>query len=163
MTVNADMADSATAQIFTAALVNSASLTVVPGTTALSTDGKHAIVSGKATYKFYAPSVSGSLTVTGTGGSDIDLTTLVTAPVVTATVAIDNPAVAAAELAEAAAQDATDAALEASEDAKLAVELAQQAVDAVADLSAQVTTLIAALKKQITTLTNLVKKIAAKK
>jgi len=147
MTVNADMADSATAQVFTTALVNSASLTVVPGTTALSTDGKHAIVSGKAIYKFYAPSVSGSLTVTGTGGSDIDLTTLVTAPVVTATVAIDNPAVAAAELAEAAAQDATDAALEASEDAKLAVELAQQAVDAVADLSAQVTTLIAALKQ----------------
>jgi len=147
MTVNADMADSATAQIFTTALVNSANLTVVPGTTALSTDGKHAIVGGKATYKFYAPAVSGSLTVTGTGGADIDLTTLVTAPVVTATVAIDNPAVAAAELAEAAAQDATDAALEASEDAKLAVELAQQAVDAVADLSAQVTTLIAALKQ----------------
>ena len=168
MTVNADMADSATAQLFTAALVSSAAVTTVPGATALpsaagAAGGQHAIVSGKATYKFYAPSVSGSFTITGTGGSDIDLTTLVTAPVVTGTVAIDNPAVAAAELAEAAAQDATDAALEASEDAKLAVELAQQAVDAVADLSAQVTTLIAALKKQITTLTTLVKKIAAKK
>ena len=163
MTVNADMADSATAQLFTAALVTSAAVTTVPGATALPATGVHAIVGGKATYKFYAPAVSGSFTVTGTGGSDVDLTTLVTAPVVTGTVAIDNPAVAAAELAEAAAQDATDAALEASEDAKLAVELAQQAVDAVADLSAQVTTLIAALKKQITTLTNLVKKIAAKK
>jgi len=133
--------------------VNSANLTIVPGSTALSTNGIHAIVGGKATYKFYAPAVSGSFTVTGTGGSDIDLTTLVTAPTVTGTVAIDNPAVAAAELAEAAAQDATDAALEASEDAKLAVELAQQAVDAVADLSAQVTTLIAALKKQISVAT----------
>jgi len=147
MTVNADMADSATAQLFTAALVTSASVTTVPGATALPAAGQHAIVGGKATYKFYAPAVSGSFTVTGTGGSDIDLTTLVTAPTVTGTVAIDNPAVAAAELAEAAAQDATDAALEASEDAKLAVELAQQAVDAVADLSAQVTTLIAALKQ----------------
>jgi hypothetical protein len=162
MTVNADMADSATAQLFTAALVTSASLTTVPGATALPANGVHAIVSGKATYKFYAPAVSGSFTITGTGGSDIDLTTLVTAPAVSATVEISNPAVAAAELAEAAAQDATDAALDASEDAKAASALAQEAVDAVADLSTQVAKLIAALKKQITTLTNLVIKIQKK-
>jgi hypothetical protein len=161
MTVNADMADSATAQVFTAALVTSAAVTVVAGTTALPTTGVHAIVGGKAEYKFYAPAVSGIFTVTGTGGSDIDLTTLVTAPAVSATVDIVNPGVdaatAAAELAEAAAQDATDAALDATEAATLAGALAQEAVDAVAALSTQVATLIKALKKQITALTKLVK------
>jgi trimeric autotransporter adhesin len=166
MTVSADMADSATAQLFTAALVTSASVNVVAGTTALPTNGQHAIVAGKAEYKFYAPAVSGSFTVSGTGGSDIDLTTLVTAPKVEKTVDIVNPGVdaatAAAELAEAAAQDATDAALDATEAATLAGALAQEAVDAVADLSTQVATLIAALKKQITTLTNLVIKIQKK-
>jgi len=169
MTVNADMADSATAQLFTAALVTSATVTTVPGATALpsgATGGQHAIVGGVATYKFYAPAVSGSFTVTGTGGSDIDLTTLVTAPTVTKTVDIVNPGVdaatAAAELAEAAAQDATDAALDATEAATLAGALAQEAVDAVADLSTQVAKLIAELKKQITTLTNLVIKIQKK-
>jgi hypothetical protein len=161
MTVNADMADSATAQVFTAALVTSASVNVVAGTTALPTTGEHAIVGGKAEYKFYAPAVSGIFTVTGTGGSDIDLTTLVTAPAVSTTVDIVNPGVdaatAAAELAEAAAQDATDAALDATEAATLAGALAQEAVDAVAALSTQVATLIKALKKQITALTKLVK------
>jgi len=165
MTVGADMADSATAQLFTSTgLVLSAA--VVPSGTAIPTNGQHAIVSGVATYKFYAPAVSGTLTVTGTAGSDIDLTTLVTAPVVTKTIDITNPsadaATAAAELAEAAAQDATDAALDATEAATLAGALAQEAVDAVADLSAQVATLISALKKQITTLTNLVIKIQKK-
>jgi hypothetical protein len=166
MTVNADMADSATAQLFTAALVTSATVTTVPGATGLPAGGQHAIVGGKVDYKFYAPAVSGSFTITGTGGSDIDLTTLVTAPTVTKTVDIVNPGVdaatAAAELAEAAAQDATDAALDATEAATLAGALAQEAVDAVADLSTQVATLIAALKKQITTLTNLVIKIQKK-
>jgi len=165
MTVGADMADSATAQLFTSTgLVLSAA--VVASGTAIPTNGQHAIVAGVATYKFYAPAVSGTLTVTGTAGSDIDLTTLVTAPVVTKTVDIVNPGVdaatAAAELAEAAAQDATDAALDATEAATLAGALAQEAVDAVADLSTQVATLIAALKKQITTLTNLVIKIQKK-
>lgn len=166
MTVGAAMADSATAQLFTAALVTSAPVTTVAGATALPAGGQHAIVAGVATYKFYAPAVSGSFTVTGTGGSDIDLTTLVTAPALTATVSIVNPGVdaatAAAELAEAAAQDATDAALDATSAAELAGALAQEAVEAVAELSAQVATLIAALKKQITTLTNLVIKIQKK-
>jgi len=44
MTVNADMADSATANLFTAALVTSAAVTTVPGATALPTTGVHAIV-----------------------------------------------------------------------------------------------------------------------
>ena len=159
MTVGADMADSATAQLFTAALVTSAA--VQASGTALPNGGQHAIVGGVATYKFYAPAVSGTFTVTGRGGSDIDLTTLVTAPEVSTSVDIVNPGVdaatAAAELAEAAAQDATDAALDATEAATLAGALAQEAVDAVAELSAQVATLIKALKKQITALTKLVK------
>jgi hypothetical protein len=165
MTVNADMADSATAQLFTAALVTSAS--VVASGTALPSGGQHAIVGGKATYKFYAPAVSGSFTVTGTGGSDIDLTTLVTAPAVTATVAITNEAAdaatVAAEAAEAAAQDATDAALDATEAAQEAGALAQEAVDLVTALSAEVTKLIAGVRASITYLTKLVMKLAAKK
>lgn len=166
MTVNADMADSATVSaLFTTALVTSAPVTAVAGTTALSTSSAaHAIASGVATYKFYAPAVSGSFTVTGTPGSTVDTTAAAVA--VTATVAIVNPGVdaatAAAELAEAAAQDATDAALDATSAAELAGALAQEAVEAVAELSAQVATLIAALKKQITTLTNLVIKIQKK-
>jgi trimeric autotransporter adhesin len=165
MTVNADMADSATASaLFTTALVTSAGVTAVAGTTALSTSSAaHAIVGGVATYKFYAPAVSGSFTVTGKTGATVDITTAVD---VSKTVDIVNPGVdaatAAAELAEAAAQDATDAALDATEAATLAGALAQEAVDAVADLSTQVATLIAALKKQITTLTNLVIKIQKK-
>ena len=165
MTVNADMADSATASaLFTTALVTSAPVTAVAGTTALSTSSAaHAIASGVATYKFYAPAVSGSFTVTGTTGGTVDITT---AAAVTKTIDIVNPGVdaatAAAELAEAAAQDATDAALDATSAAELAGALAQEAVEAVAELSAQVATLIAALKKQITTLTNLVIKIQKK-
>jgi hypothetical protein len=164
MTVGANMADSATAQLFTAALATSSA--VVASGTALPTTGLHAIVAGVATYKFYAPAVSGTFTVTGTGGSDIDLTTLVTAPVVTKTVNIVNAAAdaatAAAEEATAAANDATDAALSAAEAAEAATAMAQEAVDAVAELSAQVTSLISALRAQITALTNLVVKIQKK-
>ena len=167
MTVNADMADSATATLFTAALVTSAPVTTVAGATALPGTGVHAIVSGKATYKFYAPAVSGSFTVTGTGGADIDLTTLVTAPAVSTTVDIVNPGVdaatTAAEAAEAAAQDATDAALDATTAAEAAGALAQEAVDLVTELSAEVTKLIAGVRASITYLTKLVMKLAAKK
>jgi len=166
MTVGADMADSATAQLFTAALVTSAPVTTVAGATALPSTGLHAIVSGVATYKFYAPVISGSFTVTGTGGSDIDLTTLVTAPAVTKSVDIVNPGVdaatVAAEAAEAAAQDATDAALDATEAAQEAGALAQEAVDLVTALSAEVTKLIAGVRASITYLTKLVMKLAAK-
>ena len=163
MTITSDMGDSATATLFDAALVGSA--TVVASGTA-HTGATHAIAGGKVTYKFYAPVVSGTWTVTGTAGADVDLTDLVTAPVITKTIDIINPGVdaatAAAELAEAAAQDATDAALDATEAATLAGALAQEAVDAVADLSVEVTKLIGALKAQITKLTNLVIKIQKK-
>jgi hypothetical protein len=163
MTVSADMADSATAQLFTSTgIVLSA--VVVPSGTAIPTNGLHAIVGGVATYKFYAPAVSGTLSATATGGSEIDLTTLVTAPVVTASVAITNAAAdaatVAAEAAEAAAQDATDAALDAITAATEAGALAQEAVDLVTALSAEVTKLMAALKAQIDSLTKLVTKMA---
>jgi hypothetical protein len=163
MYVKANMADSATANLFTAALTASA-VVVASGTAHTGTT--HALVAGVATYKFYAPVVSGSFTITGTGGADIDLTTLVTAPVVTATIDITNAAVdaatAAGEAAEAAANDATDAALTAGEAAEAATAMAQEAVDAVAELSAQVTKLIGALRAQITSLTNLMIKIQKK-
>jgi hypothetical protein len=166
MTVNADMADSATASaLFTTALVTSAAVNSVAGTTALSTSSAaHAIASGKATYKFYAPAVSGSFTVTGKTGATVDITTAVD---VSTTVDITNPGVdaatVAAEAAEAAAQDATDAALDATEAAQEAGALAQEAVDLVTALSAEVTKLIAGVRASITYLTKLVMKLAAKK
>jgi len=164
MTVNADMADSATASaLFTAALVTSAPVTTVAGATALSTSSAaHAIASGVATYKFYAPAVSGTFTVTGTTGGTVDITTAAT---VTKTVDILNPGVdaatVAAEAAEAAAQDATDAALDATTAAEAAGALAQEAVDLVTELSAEVTKLMTALKAQIDSLTTLVTKLIA--
>jgi len=165
MTVNADMADSATVSaLFTAALITSAPVTAVAGSTAPSTSSAaHAIASGKATYKFYAPAVSGSFSVTGTPGSTVDTTA--TAVATTTTVDILNPGVdaatVAAEAAEAAAQDATDAALDATTAAEAAGALAQEAVDLVTELSAEVTKLMTALKAQIDSLTTLVTKLIA--
>jgi len=167
MTVNADMADSATVSaLFTAALITSAPVTAVAGSSAPSTSSAaHAIASGKATYKFYAPAVSGSFSVTGTPGSTVDTTA--TAVATTTTVDIVNPGVdaatVAAEAAEAAAQDATDAALDATTAAEAAGALAQEAVDLVTELSAEVTKLIAGVRASITYLTKLVMKLAAKK
>jgi trimeric autotransporter adhesin len=162
MTVSANMADSATAQLFTSTGIVLSAAVVASGT-AIPNNGQHAIVGGKATYKFYAPAVSGTLAYTATTGGAVDITTAATvAGSIAITNAATDAATAAAELAEAAAQDATDAALDATEAATLAGALAQEAVDAVADLSTQVATLIAALKKQITTLTNLVIKIQKK-
>jgi hypothetical protein len=164
MTITSDMGDSATANLFTAALVGSATVNT---TEAIAyTGATHAVAGGKVTYKFYAPAVSGTWTVTGTAGADVDLTTLVTAPVVTKTIDIINPGVdaatVAAEAAEAAAQDATDAALDATEAAQEAGALAQEAVDLVTALSAEVTKLIAGVRASITYLTKLVMKLAAK-
>ena len=165
MTVNADMADSATASaLFTTALVTSAGVTAVAGTTALSTSSAaHAIAKGVATYKFYAPAVAGSFTVTGTTGGTVDITTAVE---VSATVAIANPGVDAATDAANEAYDAanaaTDAALAAAEAADAATTAAQEASDAVAALSESVTKLIAGLQAQIKSLAAVVAKIAKK-
>ena len=118
---------------------------------------------GKATYSFYAPTGTGSLSVTATEGTATDSTTKGS---VTGTVVINNAAadaaVDAANEAAQAASDATDAALAAADAADAATAAAQDAVDAVAALSAEVNTLIKALKAQITTLTNLVIKIQKK-
>ena len=162
LTVAAGMSDSATAQLFTSTgIVLSASVNA--SGTAIPTNGQHAIVGGKATYKFYAPAVSGSLTATATTGGAVNITDAAT---ITSTVDIVNPGVdAATDAANEAAQaasDATDAALAAADAADLATDKAQEAVDAVATLSAEVTKLITALKAQITTLTNLVLKIQKK-
>jgi len=153
MTVSANMGDSATAQLFTSSsLVLSA--TVVASGTAVPTNGQFAIVGGKATYKFYAPAVSGTLIATGTTGGAVDITTAAT---VTASVSITNAAadaaLDAANEAATAAQDATDAAIQAAD-------AADEATAAVAALQLEVNTLIAGLKKQLTTLTNLVKNLA---
>jgi len=130
---------------------------------------------GIKTYTLYAPSASGTVTVTGTEGAATALTeraaataagTTYTAKVPTVSVTVTNAssdaAQAAAEEATAAANDATDAALSAAEAAEAATAMAQEAVDAVAELSAQVTSLISALRAQITALTNLVVKIQKK-
>jgi hypothetical protein len=154
------MGDSATATLFTTALVYSSNPVWI-GTAGSGTT--HAMVSGSVTYSFYAPVVSGTFTVSGTTGADVDLAT---AAVVSKTVDIVNPgadaAVDAANEAAQAASDATDAALAAADAADAATAAAQDAVDAVAALSAEVNTLIKALKAQITTLTNLVIKIQKK-
>ena len=163
MTVSANMADSATAQLFTSTGIVLSAAVVASGT-AIPTNGQHAMVSGKATYKFYAPAVSGSLAYTATTGGAVDITTAAT---VAGTIAITNAAAdaatVAAEAAEAAAQDATDAALDATEAAQEAGALAQEAVDLVTALSAEVTKLIAGVRASITYLTKLVMKLAAKK
>jgi hypothetical protein len=162
LTVGAKMGDSATAQLFTSTGIVLSAVVVASGT-AVPTNGQHAIVGGVATYKFYAPSVAGSLLATATTGGAVDVTTAV---VLTATAAITNPsadaATDAANEATDAANAATDAALAAADAADAATQAAMDASDAVATLSATVTKLVAALKAQITTLTNLVIKIQKK-
>jgi hypothetical protein len=161
MTVSANMGDSATANIFTSTgIVLSA--TVVASGTAVPTNGVHAIVGGKASYKFYAPAVAGSLVATATTGASVDVTTAV---VLSKSVPIANPGVDAATDAAIEAFDAanaaTDAALSAAEAADLATQAAQEASDAVAALSETVTQLIAGLQAQIKTLAATLAKIAA--
>ena len=168
MTISSGMADSATANLFTTALLYSAGNIVWSGTAG--TGATHAISGGKVTYSFYAPAVQGNLTITGTTGADVDLAT---AAVVTGTVAIANPgldaATDAANEAIDAANAATDAALAAAEAADAATTAAQEASDAVAALSETVTKLISdlteltsALQAQIKSLAATVAKIAKK-
>jgi len=162
MTVAANMGDSATANLFTSTGIVLSATAVASGT-AVPTNGVHAIVGGKATYKFYAPAVAGSLVVTATTGASVDVTTAV---VLSKTVPIANPGVDAATDAanEAidAANAATDAALAAAEAADAATTAAQEASDAVAALSESVTKLIAGLQAQIKSLAAVVAKIAKK-
>jgi len=120
------------------------------------------LVSGVATYIFYAPA-AGAVTFTATEGTATDSTTK---GKIEQSLTVSNPGLdastAAAEAAELAAQDATDAALDATEAAQEAGALAQEAVDLVTALSAEVTKLIAGVRASITYLTKLVMKLAAK-
>jgi len=162
LTVGANMGDSATAQLFTSTGIVLSAVVVASGT-AIPTNGQHAIVGGVATYKFYAPSVAGSLVASATTGGAVDVTTAVD---LKATAAITNPGVDAATDAANEATDAanaaTDAALAAADAADAATAAAQDASDAVAALSASVEKLVASLKAQLTSLTNLVIKIQKK-
>ena len=156
----------------------------VSGTCASGTQTSPALAAGQvwisgslgiATFSVNMPSISGSVTVSGTvstylnSGLSANAGTAISA---TATVevnsgtqlAIDTAQAATDAAAEAtdAANAATDAANAAAEAADAATAAAQDAADAVAALSAQVATLIDGLKAQLTALTNLIIKIQKK-
>jgi len=162
MSVNAAMGDSASAQLFTSTGILLSSSVVASGT-AVPTNGVHAIVGGVATYKFYAPTVSGTFTATATTGGAVDITTAATvsASVTIANASVDAAADAAAE-ATAAANDATDAAIQAADAAVEATAAAQSALDAVNELSDKVDALIKSFNSQIKAINTLLAKIAKK-
>jgi hypothetical protein len=118
---------------------------------------------GSQSFVIYMPQASGTLTLSGKGGSSLPLAGQV---VVTASADVVNASVDAATDAANEATDAanaaTDAALAAADAADAATAAAQDASDAVAALSATVAKLVASLKAQITSLTNLVIKIQKK-
>jgi len=133
-----------------------ASVTTVAYDGTDSTAGSYSIV-------VYMPQASGTVTLTGKGGTSLPLAGQVavsaSANVVNASV---DAATDAANEATDAANAATDAALAAADAADAATAAAQDASDAVAALSAQVEKLVASLKAQLTSLTNLVIKIQKK-
>jgi protocatechuate 3,4-dioxygenase beta subunit len=156
----------------------------VSGTCASGTQSSPALAAGAvwisgstgiATFSVNMPSISGSVTVSGTvstylnsglsanAGTAISATAAVEVNAGTQ-LAIDTAQAATDAAAEAtdAANAATDAANAAAEAADAATAAAQDAADAVAALSAQVATLIAGLKAQLTALTNLIIKIQKK-
>ena len=118
---------------------------------------------GSQSFVIYMPQASGTLTLSGKGGSSLPLAGQV---VVTASADVVNASVDAATDAANEATDAanaaTDAALAAADAADAATAAAQDASDAVAALSASVEKLVASLKAQLTSLTNLVIKIQKK-
>jgi hypothetical protein len=118
---------------------------------------------GAQSFVIYMPASSGTVTLTGKGGSSLPLAGQVA---VTASASVVNASVDAATDAANEATDAanaaTDAALAAADAADAATAAAQDASDAVAALSASVEKLVASLKAQLTSLTNLVIKIQKK-
>ncbi len=118
---------------------------------------------GSQSFVIYMPLASGTVTLTGKGGSSLPLAGQVA---VTASADVVNSSVDAATDAANEATDAanaaTDAALAAADAADAATAAAQDASDAVAALSASVSKLISSLRAQITSLTNLVIKIQKK-
>jgi hypothetical protein len=120
---------------------------------------------GVATYKFYAPSIEGDMTLTWTRSTSF-ATAANDSLAGSITLAVSSPGTAAATDAANEATDAanaaTDAALAAAEAADAATTAAQEASDAVAALSESVTQLIAGLQAQIKSLAAVVAKIAKK-
>jgi len=160
-----------TGNFLAAALTSNVALTVAGGATAtlprasittVAYDGTDK-TAGSLSYVVYMPAGSGTVTLTGKGGTALPLAGQVavtaTADVVNASV---DAATDAANEATDAANAATDAALAAADAADAATAAAQDASDAVAALSATVAKLVASLKAQITSLTNLVIKIQKK-
>jgi trimeric autotransporter adhesin len=121
--------------------------------------------SGVATYKFYAPSIEGDVTLSWTRSTNF-ATAANDSLKGSLTFAVSSPGAAAATDAANEATDAanaaTDAALAAAEAADAATTAAQEASDAVAALSESVTKLIAGLQAQIKSLAAVVAKIAKK-
>jgi len=163
ITVGAAAADAGSFVAFTG--LPTVSVNVITTTNPFSggNTGTVALVSGKATWKAYAPITPGTVVITATSGAG----SAATAATVTATAAVISDGIAQAAVdaaAEAidAANAATDAANAAAEAADAATAAAQDAADAVAALSTQVSEMVNALKKQITALTNLVIKIQKK-
>jgi len=118
---------------------------------------------GAQSFVIYMPASSGTVTLTGKGGSSLPLAgqVAVTASATVANASVDAATDAANEATD-AANAATDAALAAADAADAATAAAQDASDAVAALSASVEKLVASLKAQLTSLTNLVIKIQKK-
>jgi hypothetical protein len=133
-----------------------ASVTTVAYDGTDSTAGSYSIV-------VYMPQASGTVTLTGKGGTSLPLAgqVAVTASADVVNASVDAATDAANEATD-AANAATDAALAAADAADAATAAAQDASDAVAALSATVAKLVASLKAQITSLTNLVIKIQKK-
>jgi len=127
------------------------------------TDANNPLYAGAVSYVYTMPYTTGTVTLTGKGGTGLATAGRVT---VTASAEVVNAsadaATDAANEATDAANAATDAALAAADAADAATAAAQDASDAVAALSATVAKLVASLKAQITSLTNLVIKIQKK-
>ena len=121
------------------------------------------LAGGTATYTLYAPSSSGTVTVTGKEGTATNATTkkAITASAVVVNSGVDAATDAANEARD-AADAATDAALQAAEAADAATVAAQEASDAVAALSESVTKLVAGLQNQIKSLAAVLARIAKK-
>jgi len=148
------IAGSTTATVLSTADGSAVSTSAYDGTD--KTAGTYSIV-------VYMPQASGTVTLTGKGGTALPLAgqVAVTASATVANASVDAATDAANEATD-AANAATDAALAAADAADAATAAAQDASDAVAALSAQVEKLVASLKAQLTSLTNLVIKIQKK-
>jgi trimeric autotransporter adhesin len=159
------LADDTQTVFTTAGVVSSHSLTAAVTGQAPITSADILTTLGVGTFKFYAPSIEGDMTLSWTRSTSF-ATAANDSLKGSITLAISSPGTAAATDAANEATDAanaaTDAALAAAEAADAATTAAQEASDAVAALSASVTKLIAGLQSQIKSLAAVVAKIAKK-